>query len=419
MPPVPPPEGGEIIQSRGGKLRVPDRPVIPFVEGDGIGADITPPMRRVVDAAVRRAYGDRRRIMWTEIFAGEKAAARFGENQFLPAETLDAMRQYAVSIKGPLSTPTGGGIRSLNVAVRKSLDLYACVRPVRYFDGVNSPLKNPQNTRMTVFRENTEDIYAGIEWPSESPEARRVLDFLQNEMGATVRFPDTSAVGVKPVSSEGSRRLARRALQYAMDARAESVTLVHKGNIMKYTEGAFMRWGYELAEKEFGARPLDGGAWRVFHNPKSGGDIVVKDFIADNFLQQILIKPADFDVVATLNLNGDYISDALAAQVGGIGIAPGANMSDDIAVFEATHGTAPKHAGFNRANPGSLILSAEMMLRHIGWDEAAENIIAGMSRAIASGKVTYDLARGRNDAAVLSSSDFGEAVVAAMDPAAG
>ena len=418
MPPVPPPEGGEIIQSRGGKLRVPDRPVIPFVEGDGIGADITPPMRRVVDAAVRRAYGDRRRIMWTEIFAGEKAAARFGENQFLPAETLDAMRQYAVSIKGPLSTPTGGGIRSLNVAVRKSLDLYACVRPVRYFDGVNSPLKNPQNTRMTVFRENTEDIYAGIEWPSESPEARRVLDFLQNEMGATVRFPDTSAVGVKPVSSEGSRRLARRALQYAMDARAESVTLVHKGNIMKYTEGAFMRWGYELAEKEFGARPLDGGAWRVFHNPKSGGDIVVKDFIADNFLQQILIKPADFDVVATLNLNGDYISDALAAQVGGIGIAPGANMSDDIAVFEATHGTAPKHAGFNRANPGSLILSAEMMLRHIGWDEAAENIIAGMSRAIASGKVTYDLARGRNDAAVLSSSDFGEAVVAAMDPAA-
>ena len=416
MPPVPPPEGGEIIQSRGGKLRVPDRPVIPFVEGDGIGADITPPMRRVVDAAVRRAYGDRRRIMWTEIFAGEKAAARFGENQFLPAETLDAMRQYAVSIKGPLSTPTGGGIRSLNVAVRKSLDLYACVRPVRYFDGVNSPLKNPQNTRMTVFRENTEDIYAGIEWPSESPEARRVLDFLQNEMGATVRFPDTSAVGVKPVSSEGSRRLARRALQYAMDARAESVTLVHKGNIMKYTEGAFMRWGYELAEKEFGARPLDGGAWRVFHNPKSGGDIVVKDFIADNFLQQILIKPADFDVVATLNLNGDYISDALAAQVGGIGIAPGANMSDDIAVFEATHGTAPKHAGFNRANPGSLILSAEMMLRHIGWDEAAENIIAGMSRAIASGKVTYDLARGRNDAAVLSSSDFGEAVVAAMDP---
>ena len=419
MPPVPPPEGGEIIQSRGGKLRVPDRPVIPFVEGDGIGADITPPMRRVVDAAVRRAYGDRRRIMWTEIFAGEKAAARFGENQFLPAETLDAMRQYAVSIKGPLSTPTGGGIRSLNVAVRKSLDLYACVRPVRYFDGVNSPLKNPQNTRMTVFRENTEDIYAGIEWPSESPEARRVLDFLQNEMGATVRFPDTSAVGVKPVSSEGSRRLVRRALQYAMDARAESVTLVHKGNIMKYTEGAFMRWGYELAEKEFGARPLDGGAWRVFHNPKSGGDIVVKDFIADNFLQQILIKPADFDVVATLNLNGDYISDALAAQVGGIGIAPGANMSDDIAVFEATHGTAPKHAGFNRANPGSLILSAEMMLRHIGWDEAAENIIAGMSRAIASGKVTYDLARGRNDAAVLSSSDFGEAVVAAMNPAAG
>ena len=409
------PSGGAPIEVADGALRVPDRPVIPFMEGDGIGADITPAMLRVVDAAVARAYGDSRKIAWLEVFGGQKAVAKFGENRWLPRETLDAMRKHVISIKGPLATPAGGGIRSLNVAIRKELDLFACVRPIRYFPGVVSPLRNPENTRMVIFRENTEDIYAGIEWPAGGSEAQKVIHFLQDEMGAKgIRFPETSAVGVKPVSSEGSKRLIRAALKYAADNRRDSVTLVHKGNIMKYTEGAFMRWGYELARDEFGARPLDGGPWMTFPNPNGGGDILVKDFIADNFLQQILIKPADFDVVATLNLNGDYISDALAAQVGGIGIAPGANISDLAAVFEATHGTAPKHAGHNRANPGSLILSAEMMLRHMGWTEAAENIVLGMSRAIESGRVTYDLARGRDDAETLSSSDFGEAVVAAM-----
>ena len=411
-----PPADGVPIEIENGALRVPDRPIIPFVEGDGIGADITPAMLRVVDAAVFRAYGGERKIAWLEVFAGEKAVARFGENQWLPRQTLDAMRAHVVSIKGPLATPAGGGIRSLNVAIRKELDLFACVRPVRYFPGVVSPLRHPENTRMVIFRENTEDIYAGIEWPAGSPEARRVVDFLQDDMGAKgIRFPDTSAVGVKPVSSEGSKRLIRGALRHAVENRRKSVTLVHKGNIMKHTEGAFMKWGYELAAAEFGARPLDGGPWMTFPNPNGGGDILVKDFIADNFLQQILLKPADFDVVATLNLNGDYISDALAAQVGGIGISPGVNMSDLAAVFEATHGTAPKHAGCNRANPGSLILSAEMMLRHLGWNEAAEKIVLGMSRAIESGRVTYDLARGRDDAETLSTADFGEAVVAAMD----
>ena len=411
-----PPADGVPIEIENGALRVPDRPIVPFVEGDGIGADITPAMLRVVDAAVFRAYGGERKIAWLEVFAGEKAVARFGENQWLPRQTLDAMRAHVVSIKGPLATPAGGGIRSLNVAIRKELDLFACVRPVRYFPGVVSPLRHPENTRMVIFRENTEDIYAGIEWPAGSPEARRVVDFLQDDMGAKgIRFPDTSAVGVKPVSSEGSKRLIRGALRHAVENRRKSVTLVHKGNIMKHTEGAFMKWGYELAAAEFGARPLDGGPWMTFPNPNGGGDILVKDFIADNFLQQILLKPADFDVVATLNLNGDYISDALAAQVGGIGISPGVNMSDLAAVFEATHGTAPKHAGCNRANPGSLILSAEMMLRHLGWNEAAEKIVLGMSRAIESGRVTYDLARGRDDAETLSTADFGEAVVAAMD----
>ena len=410
-----PPADGVPIEIENGALRVPDRPIVPFVEGDGIGADITPAMLRVVDAAVFRAYGGERKIAWLEVFAGEKAVARFGENQWLPRQTLDAMRAHVVSIKGPLATPAGGGIRSLNVAIRKELDLFACVRPVRYFPGVVSPLRHPENTRMVIFRENTEDIYAGIEWPAGSPEARRVVDFLQDDMGAKgIRFPDTSAVGVKPVSSEGSKRLIRGALRHAVENRRKSVTLVHKGNIMKHTEGAFMKWGYELAAAEFGARPLDGGPWMTFPNP-NGGDILVKDFIADNFLQQILLKPADFDVVATLNLNGDYISDALAAQVGGIGISPGVNMSDLAAVFEATHGTAPKHAGCNRANPGSLILSAEMMLRHLGWNEAAEKIVLGMSRAIEAGRVTYDLARGRDDAKTLSTADFGEAVVAAMD----
>lgn len=400
-----------------GERQTPDNPVIPFIEGDGIGADITPVMLKVVDAAVQKAYNGKRKIQWREIFAGEKAAKQSaGGDDWLPDATLAAIKQYAVAIKGPLTTPTGGGMRSLNVAIRQHLDLYACVRPVRYYDGIDSPLKHPQRTNMTVFRENTEDIYAGIEWQADDEGARRMITFMVEEMGVDgIRFPDTSAIGIKPVSSEGSKRLIRRALQHAIDNESESLTLVHKGNIMKYTEGAFMRWGYELAEQEFGARPLDGGPWRVFTSPKTGGDIVVKDFIADNFLQQILIKPQEFDVIATMNLNGDYISDALAAQVGGIGIAPGANISDNYAVFEATHGTAPKHAGANRANPGSLILSAQMMLNHINWREAATLITKGMAGAINNGQITYDLARNNPKASILSSSDFGDAVIAAME----
>lgn len=416
QPKITPPANGEkIVINADGACQTPDNPIIPFIEGDGIGADITPVMQAVVNAAVQNAYGEKRKIAWMEIYAGEKAAKLYGGENWLPEETLQAMRDFAVSIKGPLATPTGGGIRSLNVAIRQTMDLYACVRPVRYFAGVESPLKNPEKTAMTIFRENAEDIYAGIEWEAQSAEAKKVIAFLQNEMGVKkIRFPETSALGVKPVSREGSQRLIRRAFRHAIEHNSKSVTLVHKGNIMKFTEGGFMRWGYDLAREEFGATPLDGGAWHVFKNPDGGGEIIVKDFIADNFLQQILIKPEDFDVVATLNLNGDYISDALAAQVGGIGIAPGANISDSAAVFEATHGTAPKHAGKNKANPGSLILSAEMLLRHIGWGEAADLIIKGMAGAIAAGKVTYDLARGREDAAVLSSSGFGEAVAAAM-----
>ena len=403
--------GEKISVNADGTLQTPDNPLIPFIEGDGIGVDISPVMRRATDAAVSAAYGDARKIAWQEIFAGEKAAKSGGE--WLPAETLQTMRDCVVSIKGPLATPTGGGIRSLNVAIRQTMDLYACVRPVRYFPGVQSPLKNPEKTDIIVFRENAEDIYAGVEWEAETEDAKKVVAFLQDEMGVQkIRFPDSSAIGVKPVSREGSRRLIRRALQHARAHGRDSVTLVHKGNIMKFTEGAFMRWGYELAREEFGARPLDGGPWHVME--AGGKQIVVKDFIADNFLQQILLKPEEFDVVATLNLNGDYISDALAAQVGGIGIAPGANLSDAAAVFEATHGTAPKHAGQNKANPGSLILSAEMLLRHIGWDEAAALLMRGMASAVAAGKVTYDLARGNPDAETLSSSDFGEAVVAAM-----
>ncbi len=406
-----------ITVGAGGERLTPDNPVIPFIEGDGIGADITPVMRAVADAAVARAYDGKRKIQWLEIYAGEKAARRSASGEdWLPEETLDAIKKYAVAIKGPLTTPTGGGMRSLNVAIRQRLDLYACVRPIRYYRGIDSPLKHADRTKMAVFRENTEDIYAGIEWQAETPEVRRVLDFLRGEMGVDkIRFPQTSAIGIKPVSSEGSKRLIRRALRYVLDYDRESLTLVHKGNIMKYTEGAFMRWGYELAEEEFGAKPLDGGPWRVFKNPKSGRDVVVKDFIADNFLQQILIKPQDFDVIATLNLNGDYISDALAAQVGGIGIAPGANISDALAVFEATHGTAPKHAGKNKTNPGSLILSAEMMLNYMEWREAAKLIVRGMAGAIGAGKVTYDLARNKPEAKVLSSSEFGEAVIDAME----
>ncbi|MGI9338222.1 MAG: NADP-dependent isocitrate dehydrogenase [Gammaproteobacteria bacterium] len=405
-----------ITIGKNGERQTPDKPVIPFIEGDGIGADITPVMRKVVDAAVQKAYGGARKIMWREVFAGEKSAKQSPKgDDWLPEATLAAIKKYAVAIKGPLSTPTGGGMRSLNVAIRQNLDLYACVRPIRYYEGIDSPLKHAERTKMAVFRENTEDIYAGIEWQAGGDEVRRLITFLREEMGVDgIRFPDTSAIGIKPVSSEGSKRLIRRALRYAIDYDRESLTLVHKGNIMKYTEGAFMRWGYELAEAEFGARPLDGGPWRVFANPKTGRDIIVKDFIADNFLQQILIKPQDFDVIATMNLNGDYISDALAAQVGGIGIAPGANISDYYAVFEATHGTAPKHAGKNKANPGSLILSAEMMLNYIEWREAAQLIVRGMAAAISAGKVTYDLARNKPEAKVLSSSAFGEAVIQAM-----
>ena len=412
--PQPPAQGVPITVKKDLTLAVPDTPIIPFIEGDGIGADITPVMRQVVDAAITKAYDGRRAIAWMEVLAGEKAYNACG--QWLPAETLRTMREYTVSIKGPLTTPTGGGIRSLNVAIRQNMDLYACVRPVRYFKGIYSPLKNSERTNMIVFRENTEDIYAGIEWEAQTPEVRRVVGFLRDTMEVdNIRFPATTAIGIKPVSIQGSKRLIRRAILYAIEYDRQSVTMVHKGNIMKFTEGAFMRWGYELAKEEFAAQPLDGGPWCVIKNPNTGKDIVIKDCIADNFLQQILINPQQFDVIATLNLNGDYVSDALAAQVGGIGIAPGANISDYAGVFEATHGTAPKHAGHNRSNPGSLILSAEMMLRFIGWKEAAKLIVRGVAAAIASGKVTYDLARQAEDqVTVLSSSDFGDAIIDAM-----
>lgn len=411
-----PAEGEKITIDKQGMVHTPDHPVIPFIEGDGIGADITPVMRKVVDAAVQKAYGGKRQIVWMEIYAGEKATRLYGENVWLPDETLQAMQDYSISIKGPLTTPTGGGIRSLNVAIRQTMDLYACVRPVRYFPGIYSPMKHSERTAMVVFRENTEDIYAGIEWEVDTPEVKQVLDFLQQQMGVDkIRFPDSSAIGIKPVSREGSKRLIRRALNYAIDNDHKSLTLVHKGNIMKYTEGAFMRWGYELVRDEYNAEPLDGGPWHVVKNPKTGNEIIVKDFIADNFLQQILIKPQDFDIVATLNLNGDYISDALAAEVGGIGIAPGANISDHAAVFEATHGTAPKHAGQNKTNPGSLILSAEMMLRHMNWNEAADLIINGMAGAIANGTVTYDLARHTSEnVSIVTCSDFGDHVIGKM-----
>jgi isocitrate dehydrogenase len=369
-------------------------------------------MHQVVDAAVEKAYGGKRKIHWMEIYAGEKSTQVYGENEWLPDESLDAMEKYIVSIKGPLTTPVGGGMRSLNVAIRQKLDLYACVRPVRYFTGIETPLKRPEDTDMYIFRENTEDIYAGIEWESGSDDANKVIDFLINEMGvSSIRFPETSGIGVKPVSSEGSTRLARKAIQHAVDNDRSSVTLVHKGNIMKYTEGAFRNWGYEVAKSEFGATEIDGGPWCEFKNPKTGNTITVKDIIADNFLQQIVLRPSEYDVIATLNLNGDYVSDALAAQVGGIGIAPGANIADTVGVFEATHGTAPKYAGLNKANPGSLILSAEMMLRYMGWTEAADMVIKGMEGSISAKKVTYDLARNEPSAEILSSSDFGQSVV--------
>jgi isocitrate dehydrogenase len=410
-----PADGEKISVNDDNSLNVPDNPIIPFIEGDGIGVDVTPVMKTVVDAAVDKAYGGKRNIVWMEIYAGEKANRLYGGDTWLPDETFDAVKEFVVSIKGPLTTPVGGGIRSLNVTLRQVLDLYVCQRPVRYFSGTPSPLKHPEDTDMCIFRENSEDIYAGVEWAQGTPEVKKIIDFLQNEMGVTkIRFPETSGIGIKPVSSEGTKRLVRKAIQYAIDNDKPSLTLVHKGNIMKFTEGAFKQWGYDLAKEEFGAQELDGGPWCSFSNPKTGNEIVIKDVIADAMLQQILLRPADYDVIATLNLNGDYISDALAAQVGGIGIAPGANISDTVAMFEATHGTAPKYAGKNQVNPGSIILSAEMMLRHMGWTEAADLIIKGMEGAIESKTVTYDLERLMDGATLLSSSEFGDAIIAKM-----
>lgn len=410
-----PADGAKITVNQNLSLSVPNNPIIPFIEGDGIGVDITPVMKHVVDEAVKKAYGGQRKIHWMEVYAGEKATQVYDKDTWLPDETLDALREFAVSIKGPLTTPVGGGMRSLNVTMRQVLDLYVCLRPVRYFKGVPSPVKEPWKTNMVIFRENSEDIYAGIEWPADSAEAKKVIAFLQNEMGVKkIRFPEHCGIGVKPVSKEGTTRLVRAAIQYAIDNERDSVTLVHKGNIMKFTEGAFRDWGYQTAREQFGAELLDGGPWMVLKSPKTGKNIVIKDVIADAFLQQILLRPEEYSVIATLNLNGDYISDALAAQVGGIGIAPGANMSDKVAVFEATHGTAPKYAGQDKVNPGSLILSAEMMLRHMGWNEAADLIIEGMDGAIAKKTVTYDFARLMGDAREVSSSDFGKAMIAQM-----
>lgn len=407
-----PSQGQKITVNADMSLNVPDEPIIPYIEGDGTGVDITPVMLKVVDAAVQKAYGGQKKIHWMEMFAGEKAIRVYGPDVWLPEETLQAAREYVVSIKGPLTTPVGGGIRSLNVALRQELDLYVCLRPIQYFKGVPSPLKEPEKTHMVIFRENSEDIYAGIEYEAGSDKARKVIDFLVKEMGVgKIRFPQTSAVGIKPVSIEGTERLVRKALQYAIDNDKPSVTLVHKGNIMKFTEGGFRDWGYALAKKEFGAAEIDGGPWCKFRNPKTGRDIVVKDAIADAFLQQILLRPAEYSVVATLNLNGDYISDALAAQVGGIGIAPGANMSDSVAMFEATHGTAPKYAGKDYVNPGSEILSAEMMLRHMGWTKAADLIISSLEKSILSKKVTYDFARLMEGATQVSCSGFGQVMI--------
>ncbi|MEW5824270.1 MAG: NADP-dependent isocitrate dehydrogenase [Pseudomonadota bacterium] len=410
-----PADGARITTRPDNSLNVPNNPIIPFIEGDGTGVDITPVMIRVVDAAVEKAYGGAKKIAWMEVYAGEKANAVYGENTWLPAETLEAVKDFVVSIKGPLTTPVGGGIRSLNVTLRQELDLYVCLRPVRYYAGTPSPVKAPEKTDMVIFRENSEDIYAGIEWAAGTPEAKKLIDFLRNEMGVKkIRFPETSGIGIKPVSSEGTQRLVRKAIQYAIDNDRASVTLVHKGNIMKFTEGAFKEWGYALAKEEFGAVEIDGGPWCKLTNPRTGREIIIKDSIADAFLQQILLRPAEYDVIATLNLNGDYISDALAAQVGGIGIAPGANLSDTVAMFEATHGTAPKYAGKDQVNPGSLILSAEMMLRHLGWFEAADLIVKGMSGAIAGKRVTYDFARLMDGATEVSCSAFGEEMIRHM-----
>lgn len=410
-----PAEGSKITVNADLSLSVPDNPIIPYIEGDGTGVDISPVMIKVVDAAVAKAYGGQRKISWMEIYAGEKSTNVYGPDVWLPEETLEAVKEYVVSIKGPLTTPVGGGIRSLNVALRQELDLYVCLRPVRYFKGVPSPVREPEKTDMVIFRENSEDIYAGIEWAEGSDGAKKLINFLVNEMGVKkIRFPETSGIGIKPVSREGTERLVRKAIQYAIDNDKPSVTLVHKGNIMKYTEGGFRDWGYALAQREFGAEMIDGGPWCKFKNPKTGKEIIIKDSIADAFLQQILLRPNEYSVIATLNLNGDYISDALAAQVGGIGIAPGANMSDSVAMFEATHGTAPKYAGKDYVNPGSLILSAEMMLRHMGWVEAADLIISSMEKAITSKRVTYDFARLMEGASQVSCSGFGDVMIESM-----
>ena len=413
---VVPDDGDRITVAEDGSLNVPDRPIIPFIEGDGIGVDISPVMIDVVKAAVAKSYGGRRSIAWMEVYAGEKALTVYGDDEWLPEETLEALSDFRVAIKGPMTTPVGGGIRSLNVAIRQVLDLYVCQRPVRWLQGVPSPVLAPQKTDMVIFRENTEDIYAGVEWEADSPEADKVIAFLRNEMGVNkIRFPNNCGIGVKPISAEGTQRLVRRALQYTIAEDRASLTFVHKGNIMKFTEGAFKDWGYELAAGEFGATPLDGGPWHTLTNPRTGREIVIKDMIADAMLQQILTRPDEYDVIATMNLNGDYLSDALAAQVGGIGIAPGANIGDTVAVFEATHGTAPKYAGQDKVNPGSLILSAEMMLRHLGWREAADLIVSGMEGAISEKTVTYDFERLMQDASLLSCSAFGAAVIRKMD----
>ncbi|MBH3411488.1 MULTISPECIES: NADP-dependent isocitrate dehydrogenase [Pseudomonas] len=410
-----PTDGTKITVNADHSLNVPDNPIIPYIEGDGIGVDVSPVMIKVVDAAVQKAYGGKRKIAWMEVYAGEKATQVYDQDTWLPQETLDAVKDYVVSIKGPLTTPVGGGIRSLNVALRQQLDLYVCLRPVLWFQGVPSPVKKPGDVDMVIFRENSEDIYAGIEWKAGSPEANKVIKFLKEEMGVTkIRFDQDCGIGVKPVSREGTKRLVRKALQYVVDNDRESLTLVHKGNIMKFTEGAFKDWGYEVARDEFGAELLDGGPWMKFKNPKSGREVIVKDAIADAMLQQILLRPAEYDVIATLNLNGDYLSDALAAEVGGIGIAPGANLSDTVAMFEATHGTAPKYAGQDKVNPGSVILSAEMMLRHMGWTEAADLIIKGTNGAIAAKTVTYDFERLMEGATLVSSSGFGDEMIKHM-----
>ena len=409
---VVPTDGGKISVNPDHSLNVPDRPIIPFIEGDGIGVDVTPAMRKVIDAAVDKASGGKQSIAWVEVYAGEKAVETYGDNVWLPEETLQAVKDYVVSIKGPLTTPVGGGMRSLNVTLRQELDLYVCLRPVRYYTGTPSPVKEPEKTDMVIFRENSEDIYAGIEWAAGTPEVKKLIDFLQHEMGVTkIRFPNTAGIGIKPVSREGTQRLVRKAIQYTIDNDRDSLTLVHKGNIMKFTEGAFKAWGYELAQQEFGAVEIDGGPWCRMTNPNTGKEIIIKDVIADAFLQQILLRPAEYSVIATLNLNGDYISDALAAQVGGIGIAPGANLSDTVAMFEATHGTAPKYAGQDKVNPGSVILSGEMMLRHMGWTDAADLVVKGISGAIAAKTVTYDLERLMEGATLLSCSGFANAII--------